>query len=216
MIHSPFHIIPEFFSPMVCDQIIQELGVAAPTYEIDEETPIPNERLLSGTRFHNFVKSGLENRAADIEKQYKGIVHGMNEPRFLQFFENPKKPCVPHGCENSKFLRKKWVKIKDVDLVGYIFLKDFNGNVPLDPSFEVYGGKLEFPAYDFSLTPVRGTCVIFPAGPHFITAVSHVFAGTNEYIKFGLKLIQDIETDEVLDWYYQPANFPGTYQEWFK
>lgn len=214
MVHSPFHVIHEFLSPLLCDQMIQELGIKTPSFELDEETPIPNHRLLTNTRYHNIVKNRAQDEADAIEKRYDATIVGMNEPQFSQYFENPKAPCVAHGCENSKFLRKKWVKVKDIDLVGYVWLKDFNNGVPLDPSFEVYGSKLEFPAYDFSLMPKRGTCVIFPAGPHFISAVSHVFAGSTEFVKFGLKLeTNDIENSM---WFYQPSKFPGTYKDWFK
>lgn len=106
------------------------------------------------------------------------------------------------------------MKSKDVDVVAYVWLKDYNSGVPLDPRFETYGGKLEFPAHNFSVLPKRGTCVIFPAGPHFITAVSHVFVGSAEYIKFALKLQIDTETGRVA-WYYDPAQYPGTYVDWF-
>jgi hypothetical protein len=130
---------------------------------------------------------------------------------FSQYFENPKDPCELHGCENAKFLRKKWVKTKDVDLVGYLWLKDYGGGVPLDPRIEVYGGKLEFPAYNFSLVPQRGTLILFPAGPHFITAISPILVGSLEQVKITVKL----KTDDGGLWLYDPKNFPGTYQEWF-
>jgi hypothetical protein len=135
----------------------------------------------------------------------------MEPPTFSQYFEDPKNPCETHGCENAKFLRKKWVKVKDVDLVGYIWLKDYNGGIPLDPRFEVYGGKLEFPAYDFSLVPQRGTLVLFPAGPHFISAVSPILVGSLEQIKITVKL----KANDGNMWIYQPQNFGGTYLDWF-
>lgn len=103
------------------------------------------------------------------------------------------------------------MKVKDVDLVGYVWLKDFNGGIPLDPRFEVYGGKLEFPAYDFSLMPQRGTLVLYPAGPHFITAVSPILVGSLEQVKVTVKL----KARDGAVFIYQPSNFPGTFQEWF-
>jgi hypothetical protein len=135
----------------------------------------------------------------------------MEPPVFQQYFEDPKNPCEIHGCESAKYMRKKWVKTKDVDLVGYLWLKDYGGGVPLDPRFEVYGGKLEFPAYNFSIVPQRGTLVLFPAGPHFITAVSPVLVGSLEQIKITVKL----KNPNGEMFIYQPSNFPGTYQEWF-
>lgn len=215
-VHSPFHVVENFISPALCDQIIAELGVSEPSFEIDEETPIKNERLLQGTRFDDILRDRLSEHADAIERRYGGTITGLDQPRFVQHFENPKAPAVAHGCEAAKFLRKKWVKVKDVDIVGYIWLKDYNAGVPLDPAFEVYGGKLEFPApgFNFSILPKRGTCVIYPAGPHFITAISHILVGSSEYLKFAMKLMVNTETGEAA-WFYQPANFPGTFQQWF-
>jgi hypothetical protein len=91
-------------------------------------------------------------------------------------------------------------------LVGFLWLKSYHDAVPLDPRIEVYGGKIEFPTYNFSLTPVEGTLVIYPATPHFVTAISHVMLGSLEQIKFNIKLS---------NWAYDPSNFPGTYKDWF-
>jgi len=89
-------------------------------------------------------------------------------------------------------------------------LKDFNSNVPLDPRHEVFGGKLEFPAYNFSLVPQRGTLVMFPAGPHFITVISPILLGSLQQIK----LTVSIRAKDNGIWFYQPANFPGKWQDW--
>lgn len=213
-IHSPFHVIENFLSPLECDQAIKELGLKAPTFEVDEKTPIKNERLLTGTHFDTVIRNYLSDHADDIERRYQGNIVGIDQPRFVQHFEDPKNPAVPHGCESAKFLRKKWVKVKDVDIVGYIWLKDYNDGIPLDPSFEMYGAKLEFPAFNFSILPKRGDCIIFPAGPHFISAISHVLVGSAEYFKFAFKLAVDTENGEAM-WFYQPQNFPGSYQQWF-
>lgn len=213
--HSPFHVIENFMSPTTCEKLIKSLGVAAPTLEIDGETPIKNERFLADTEFDTILRSALSDHADDIEDRYGAVITGIDRPLFIQHFENPKKAAVPHGCESAKFMRRAWVKTKDVDVVAYVWLKDYNSGVPLDPRFEVYGGKLEFPAHNFSVLPKRGTCVVFPAGPHFITAVSHVFVGSCEYVKFALKLQINTETGEVA-WHYNPQNFPGTYVDWFK
>lgn len=201
-------------SPAECDQVIKALGLRVPSYETDGTTPVKNERFLADTPFEQELRNTLNAHADDIEQRYGATITGIDRPLFVQHFENPKKAAVPHGCENSKFLRKAWVKSKDVDVVAYVWLKDYNSGVPLDPRFETYGGKLEFPAHNFSVLPKRGTCVIFPAGPHFITAVSHVFVGSAEYIKFALKLQIDTETGRVA-WYYDPAQYPGTYVDWF-
>ena len=208
--HSPFHVIEEFISPANCEKIIAEYGIVQPSLN-DEGRPLKNERIISDVELISLLQTGILENGGDIQARYKGLIKGMDKPHFQQYFEDPKRPCELHGCENSKLSRKKWVKVKDVDVVCYLWLKDFGSGVPLDPRHEVYGGKLEFPAYNFSLVPQRGTLVVFPAGPHFITAISPVLVGSLEQVKFSLKLQMG---DDGL-WLYQPSEFGGTYLDWF-
>lgn len=209
-IHSPFITFEHFVSPSTCEKIIDSLGIQEPSLN-EFAAPIKNERILKDGEFAVMLKSLIQEKVQQIEGHYKGSVVGMEAPVFQQYFENPKSACEPHGCESAKYLRKKWVKVKDVDLVGYLWLKDFNNGIPLDPRFETYGGKLEFPAYDFSLVPQRGTLVLYPAGPHFISAISPVLVGSLEQIKITIKM-KDVQGGTYL---YQPRDFGGTYQEWF-
>jgi hypothetical protein len=210
-IHSPFHVVENFISPANCEKLIAELGITAPSISEDGH-PIKNERFITAPEQLNLLQDALLEHTADIQTRYHGLIKAMDKPHFQQYFEDPKKPCEPHGCESSKYVRKKWVKVRDIDLVAYLWLKDFGAGIPLDPRFEVYGGKLEFPAYNFSLVPQRGTMVMFPAGPHFITAISPVLVGSLEQIKFSLKLT-DAQNGM---WLYQPSNFPGEYTDWFQ
>jgi hypothetical protein len=209
-IHSPFHVIENFFSPLQCEKLIEEFGISTPSYD-ENSKPLKHERLLHDGAAADAIKAALSAHIGAIEDRYTAKTVRMDVPKFCQYFEDPKNPCETHGCENAKFLRKKWVKTKDVDLVAYVWLKDYGAGVPLDPRYEVYGGKLEFPAYNFSLVPQRGTCVIFPAGPHFISAISPVLVGSLEQVKFSIKVTNPDDTM----FHYQPANFPGSYVEWF-
>jgi hypothetical protein len=136
---------------------------------------------------------------------------------FQYYPENAKKPAETPGCENSEFSRRKWVKTRDVDLTGVLWLKDFNNNVPLDPRTEVYGGKLEFPVYNFSLVPQRGTLVLFPAGPHFISAISPILVSSLYQVKINMCLT----AHDGGMWFYQPQQFPydegrGALMSWFE
>jgi hypothetical protein len=213
-IKSPFIVVDDFISPASCERIIKEYGITVPSVEtLDDETtrPLKHSRILRDGEFMLLLKAAVQEHLQTIQERYGADVAGMEPPVFSQYFEDQKNPCELHGCENAKYVRKKWLKVKDVDLVGYIWLKDYNNGVPLDPSYEVYGGKLEFPAFNFSLIPQRGMLVLFPAGPHFITAISPVMLGTLEQIKITIKL----RVGEDGLWFYQPADFPGTYQEWF-
>lgn len=211
-IKSPFYTIENFVSPLVCEKFIDEHAIQVPSFKDDENTvPFKHEKIINDQEFVSYIQSNLEPHLKAIEDRYNGTVNGMSTPVLRQYFEDPKNPAELHGCENARLSRKKWVKIKDVDLVCYLWLKEYNGGVPLDPSMEVYGGKLEFPAYDFSLLPQRGTLIVFPAGPHFITAISPVLVGSLELIKFGIKLVQN--GDGI--WLYQPQEFGGTFRDWF-
>lgn len=210
-VHSPFHVIEEFLSPLNCERIISELGISTPSLHEDGH-PMKHERLVKDPALLNLIQGALSEHIEAVQERYSALIKGMNVPLFQQYFEDPKRPCELHRCENSELKRKKWVKVKDVDLVAYIWLKDFESGVPLDPRYEVYGGKLEFPAYNFSLVPQRGTMVLFPAGPHFITAISPVLVSSLEQIKFSLKLTSPNDGEL---WIYQPSSFPGTYLDWF-
>jgi len=168
-------------------------------------TPLKYERFVPAD-MGGAVLSEFDAISPLVEQRYGAPVNGEPTLIFQQYWENPKVPAEGLGCENSKFSRKKWTKVKDVDLVGFLWLKSYHDAVPLDPRIEVYGGKIEFPTYNFSLTPVAGTLVIFPATPHFVTATSHVMLGSLEQIKFNIKLS---------NWAYNPSNFPGTYKDWF-
>lgn len=209
MSHSPFIVVQDFLSPLTCEKILNDIKVATPDRDVNGD-PKKSEH------FNLFWEQDIAERfrsvVPQIEQQYKAKYRGLEKPVFQYYPENAKTPAEQPGCENSKYLRKKWVMYKDVDLVGFIWLKDFNDSVPLDNATEVYGGKLEFPVYNFSLVPQRGTLVLFPAGPHFINVISHVLVGDLYQIKLNVCISEENDGR----WFYQPTNFPGTWQSWFK
>jgi hypothetical protein len=207
--HSPFLVIEEFVSPATCERLLDEYSLKVP--DVDTEgRALKHERFMSAPD-RSALLERLDEQALVVEQQFHGVIKGLGDPVFQQYFEDPTKPCEPHQCESARYLRKKWIKHKDVDLVGFLWLKSYNSTVPLDPRMEVYGGKLEFPAYDFSLMPQRGTLVLFPACPHFIFAVSHCLYGTLQQVKFNVTLRNEDDSY----WLYQPKHFPGSYQDWF-
>lgn len=210
--NSPFLVVEEFISPARCEILVNELGLSVPCLDAEKENqPMKHERMLAAEEYAAPFKTMLLDLNDRVQQKYGAPIQTIEVPLFQQYFENPAKPCELHGCESSRFLRKKWVKYRDIDLVGFLWLKDFHSGVPLDPRFEVFGGKLEFPAYNFSLVPQRGTLVLYPAGPHFITAISPILVGSLEQVKFTLKL----DAGDGF-WQYNPQNFPGTYHDWFE
>lgn len=206
---SPFIVVQDFLSPLTCEKIIEDITVLQP--DLDAEG---NPKKLE--RHHIMWEKEIANRFRDIvpevEERYNSTYRGLEQPVFQMYPENAKVPAENPGCENSKYLRKKWVMYKDVDLVGFIWLKDYNDQVPLDPRHEVFGGKLEFPAFNFSLVPQRGTLVMFPAGPHFISVISPILLGD----LYQIKLTVSIKEKNGAKWFYQPQQYPGKWQQWFE
>lgn len=204
---SPFIIRPDFLSPLTCEKMLDELNKTVPNFD-DDGNRLKIER--TNLQWEQDIIERFQDVKPEIEERYNCVYRGLEKPVFQLYPENAKAPAEPPGCENAKYLRKKWVKYKDIDLVGFVWLKDFNNEPPLDPRHEVFGGKLEFPAYNFSLVPQRGTLVMFPAGPHFITVISPILLGTLPQIK----LTVSIKEKDGAMWFYQPQNHPGKWQDW--
>lgn len=212
-IRSPFLIYPEFISPKKCQELVNAVEVNAPNYDANGDPMKMERHYLEG---EDFLYSRFKSVISDIEERYDASFKGAEKMVFQFYPQNQKAPAENPGCENSKFMRKKWVKTKDVDLVGFIWLKDYNDVAPLDPRTEIYGGKLEFPAYNFSLTPQAGTLVIFPAGPHFITAISPILIGNLYQVKINICITPN---DGSGMWMYDPKKYPsgkkGFIEGWF-
>jgi hypothetical protein len=208
MIKSPFLIYQDFISPKMCDQILANITIA----DVDRDA---SGYPLKSERFNTKIEVPLVDKFVDIvphleshyDLKYKGIEHLV----FQHFPEGLNGlPEQPH-CENSQFVRKKWVKIKDRDLTGILWLKNYQDQTPLDRREEVYGGKLEFPIYNFSFQPQRGTLVVYPSGPHFISATSPILVGDWYGVRFHIAA----ESTDGGVWFYQPENFQGDFTKWF-
>jgi len=110
-------------------------------------------------------------------------------------------------CENSHFLRGKWLRTKQRDLTGVLFLVDYQDEPPLAAEFEVYGGRLEFPQHGFGFNPKRGTLIVFPSDPHFINITTKVLIGDLFQAR--------IQIAAKAPYIYNPQEFPGNYTRWF-
>jgi hypothetical protein len=202
---SPFLVYQNFLSPKACQEIVDAVKVAVPNRDVDGFA-------LKMERFHTECEDKIFAKfkplVPELESHYNLKYSGTEHLIFQHFPEGMKGLAEQPHCENSQFLRKKWVKVRDRDLTGILWLKDYNDEIPLDTKMEVYGGKLEFPAYNFSLQPQRGTLMVYPAGPHFISATSPVLVGDLHCVRFHIAA-------EGL-WLYQPNDFQGNYLDWFK
>lgn len=208
-IKSPFFVLSEFLSPMLCEKIVQDIEPVEPDRDIDGN---PLKMLKMHDEYENMIWERLQPHVPVLENHYNCKYKGTEQMMFNIYPEYAKKPAEQPHSVNSKFLRKKWVKVHDVDLTGVLWLKDYHDGVPLDPRYEVYGGKLEFPAYNFSLVPQRGTLVIFPAGPHFIHAISPVLVSNLIQVNINISIRDNNDGMYI----YQPADFPGTWTQWFE
>lgn len=211
-IRSPFLIHQDFLSPKMCDEIISANRIPSITPDNASQDSGKTEKHLLTLKVPLWEMLTDDGVKTEVEERYSANVAKFEVPVLQHYPQNDAvQYAEPPGCPAAKYVRRKWVKTKDADLVGYIWLKDFNDSMPLDREFEIYGGRLEFPQFDFSLVPQRGTLVIFPATPNFITLVSPIFVGDLYQIRFLMKLAPKDESS----WFYQPSDFPGTYQEWF-
>lgn len=124
--------------------------------------------------------------------------------------ESHSENSVPvHACESSVFSAGKWYRNKDIDFVTIIFLKNHLSNTddPIDTSFEIFGGNLEFPTFDFKFKAERGTAVTYPAVPNFINTISQVKIGQ-------LNLLRIVHRSDTM-FVYEPFKYTGTPATWF-
>lgn len=200
---SPFLVFQDFIGFDDCDRIAREVRVNP---DVDQDgNPLPMERHyvpLEGEIFEKF-KPLIPN----LESHYTGFKYrGTEHLVFQQFPVTGKVAEEPH-CENAVYKRKKWVRVKDRDLTGVLWLKDYKDTPPFDIETQVYGGKLEFPIYNFGFQAQKGTLVIYPSNERFISLTSAVLVGELQAIRFHI-------CGEGL-WLYNPDDYPGDFRVWF-
>ena len=202
-IHSPFFVVPEFLSPLLCEEIVDSLKLTVPEYDKDDNP-------LASFRHHDVSEEAIYERIVplipEIEKHYNIEYHSSERVRFEWFPDG----CSGEKlhCENSNYVRKKWLRVRNRDLSVVIALCDFQSTIPFDGDFEVYGGKLEFPQHRFGLNPQRGTLIIFPSGPHFINCTTEILAGDLYRARFHIAAQKPF--------LYNPTDFPGNFTSWLR
>lgn len=198
---SPFYVVQEFISAKMCEKIVDDLGCEiVHTNEKNE----PQMLFKHDDDAEDFLFSRVKELTPLIENYYNFEYRGTEKFNFEWYPEESEGNPI---CDNSNFLRKKWVRTKDRDFTGIIFLSDYQDKVPFDNYYEVYGGKLEFPQHKFGFNPQRGTLILFPSCPHFINVTSHINAGDLFQARFHIAA--------KLPYLYNPQHFPGDYRTWF-
>ena len=198
---TPFLIFRHLFSPLLCEKLISNLNITTPDYD-------KQGRGIASIR-HNqkneqIVFDQVSPTIENIEQHYGVEYRGFERPTFEWYVEDIEEKWK---CGNSEYLHEKWVRVRDRDLTGIIFLTDHQGTPPFDPDFEVCGGKFEFPQHQFGFEPERGTMIIFPSGPHFLHRTAPVLAGDLFQVRFHISAMEPF--------LYQPRDFPGDYTTWF-
>lgn len=198
---SPFLVYNEFLSPKICDSIIDSMECTIPDLDVNHK---PVKMIKYSESGELIVFDRLKQIIPEIEEYYGFKYKGTERMLFEWLSADTKSDPI---CENASYIQKKWVRSRDRDITGIIFLSNYSESVPFDDDFEVYGGKLEFPQHNFGFNPIRGTLVLYPSGPHFINLSTVIHAGDLYQIRFHIA--------GNLPYLYNPQKFPGTFKDWF-
>lgn len=207
MSKSPFIIIEDFISPLLCEELVDSCYSEIPDTN-EDGIPIPSIKInrLAEVRLAEAIELILVDH---LEKyygfEYKGL-HPMEVEWYPEGVSDNKQ-----RCENSIMVKQRgkniWYRSNSKDFCGVIFLKDYVDKAPLDPYHEVMGGKLQFLNHNFSINPKRGTLVLFPGEQHFINCTSDIHVGDLHQIRFYLAATKP--------YMYDSKQFPGNYTTWF-
>lgn len=199
---SPFIVIDEFISPLLCEDIVERSRMDFP----NTENGVPVKSITQNVLTQNRVLPFLEDLIPFLESYYE-FEHGGILPFNIEIF--------PQGCkqeiarsENSELGQdNEWRRVNDRDFTGIIFLKDNCDDRNFDDFFEVYGSKLEFPNHGFGFKPQRGQLILFPSAPNFVNATISPKLGEMLQIRFHLVASEPYTYDRL--------KFPGNYTNWF-
>jgi hypothetical protein len=199
---SPFLVFQQFLSPLLCEQIIDDLEAYEPDVDV-EGTPVKS--VCRNDKYEMLMFEKMQEIIPVVETHYNIKYKGTESVSFEWL---PQDSVSTPVSENSSYLRKQWLRTRERDLTGIIFLCDYQETVPFDSLYEVYGGKLEFPQHQFGFNAQRGTLVVFPSDPHFINV--------NSKIMYGDLFQARIQITATKPFIYQPTDFPGDYTSWFR
>lgn len=199
---SPFLVIPDFVSPLTCEDIVDRLTLTFP--EMDENNrPLKS---VTANRLSEVRLADYLDEARDFTEEYYGVsIKGVHPLQFEYYPEGceSSKPI----CENSIYVGSRWTRSNNKDFVGILFLSDYQEKAPFDPAFEVKGGKLQFPTHNFGFNPKRGMLVIFPGNEYFVHNTSAIDVGDLHQVKIYMTASEN--------YVYDPRSFPGNYEVWF-
>lgn len=199
----PFLVIKNFISPLTCESIINDLKVLKTPPMIGQNGK-PKKMLFLSKLHEMRISQVFEQFVPTIERHFDFEYFGMHRMSFEWYPENSEAES-PKSDGFSK-IKGEWQRYKEIDFTGIVWLNDSNESTYFDPSFECFGGKLEFPTFDVSFSPERGSCIIFPSAPNFIHTVSNVKAGSLTQIRLTIRSEKPYN--------YVPLNFEHNPDNW--
>lgn len=170
---SPFFVIEDLLSPLQCERLLKMNFVqnAGKCTRGLNQGNIP------------IVSHALSDYTEQINQRYNAELSEDMKLLFQQYPEDATNPAQFPLIDGWEVSRRKWSKVKNIDLIGFIPLKSYCDSIPIDLSFEVYGGKLELMNFNFSILPERGSLILMPCVPNFVYAISPINFGTFEMIR---------------------------------
>lgn len=205
---SPFLVIPEFISPLTCEELIGEVNFNVPTME--HETNKPDKTILTNPIASRFLENIWASYCPQISNYYGAEFLGEDSVESIAFEWFPEglksKGAVVDG--HTK-VGDRWMKSSSDDFYAVLFLMNYNDGKTgeFDDYDEVVGGKLEFPYFKFGFNPKAGMLVMWPSAPNFACGTSEIYAGDLYQARFRLTTKHPFK--------YAPNAFPGTFQDWF-
>lgn len=200
---SPFYIQQDFLTAAEARTLAQDSRVEMLP---DGDEP-PEAMVRSYKPGEDLIFGKLKPLIPKLEEYFDIKYQGTENIVFQQFPPTNGKNSEEPQCYNAVYKRKKWIRVNNRALTAVVWLKDYEDQPPFNMKTQVYGGKLEFPAYNFGFQPQAGTLVVYPACERFISLTTSVQVGELQLARVHIHA-------EGL-WLYDPSLFPGDYKSWF-
>jgi len=193
MKETPFLIIKEFISPLLCERILDDLRVDKAVPMIGQDGK-PKVTILASRLNSNRIMKTFDHVTNELEKKFDTIYMGTHNLMFEWYPPN----YEPTQLKTDGYVQsreKGWVRYNLIDFTGILWLNDYNDKPDFDPYFEVNGGNLEFPAFDINFRPQRGTLVIFPTAPNFANSIAPINIGSLTQVRLQIRSTKPYEFD---------------------
>lgn len=197
-IKSPFLIQEAALSNKVCDQILFDLQ------NFEDMTPLSEPHQISDE-----VTTDLLMDYAPAWKNMISSYYGVDVAKVesIELWNIPEGFDYKANCDNSKFYNNVWIRTSPVDFTSLIFLQNTAEHAPVDIRYELFGGRYEFPQYNFGFNPTTGVMITHPSDPHFINGFSTPLGADLFVIKIKYSC-KDL-------YLHDPKQFPGDIACWF-